>query len=63
MALPTVTESSCLEVPVGIDLLLTLLGEVFQSYLSVRYISQLVTHGKAVKIAKSVLRNIKTYFQ
>ena len=31
------------------DLPLSLLGEVFQRYLSVSHIVQLVTHGKAVK--------------
>ena len=40
------------------DLPLNLLGEVFQRYLSVRHLAQLVTHGKAVKIAKSVLCKI-----
>ena len=38
-----------------------LLGEVFQRYLSVRYIAQLVTHGKTVKIAKSVLCKISNF--
>ena len=46
MTLTTVTKSSCLDV-VGIaDLPLSLLGEVFQRYLSVRHIAWLVTHGK-----------------
>ena len=40
------------------DLPLNLLGEVFQRYLSIRHLAQLVTHGKAVKIAKSVLCKI-----
>ena len=34
---------------------LSSLGQVFQRYLSVRHIAQLVTQGKTVKIAKSVL--------
>ena len=37
---------------------LSLLGEVFQIYLSVRHIVQLVTHGKTVKIAKPILCKI-----
>ena len=37
---------------------LSLLGEGFQRYLSVRHIVQLVTHGKTVKSAKSVLCKI-----
>ena len=40
------------------DLPLSLSGEVFQRYLSVKHIAQLVTHGKTVKIAKSVLCKI-----
>ena len=38
-----------------VNLPLSLLGEVFQRYLAVRYIAQLVTQGKTVKIAKPVL--------
>ena len=58
MKLTTVTKSSCLDV-VGIaDLPLSLLGEVFQRYLSVRHIAWLVTHGKMMKTAKSVLCKI-----
>ena len=41
-----------------VDLPLSLLGEVFQRYLSVRHIAQLVTHGKTVRIVKSVLCKI-----
>ena len=41
-----------------VDLPLSLLGKVFQRYLSVRHIARLVTHGKTVKIAKSVLCKI-----
>ena len=57
-ALATVAKSSCLDVAEVVDLLLSLLGEIFQWYLSVRHIAQLVTHGKTVKIAKSVLCKI-----
>ena len=53
-----VTKSSCLDVAGAADLFLSLLGKVFQIYLSVRHMAQLVTHGKAVKIAKSALRKI-----
>ena len=49
---------SCLGVAGVADLLLSLLGEVFQRYLSVRHIAQLVTHRKTEKIAKSVLCKI-----
>ena len=35
-----------------------ILGEVFQRYLSVRNMAQLVTHGKTVRIVKSVLCKI-----
>ena len=38
-----------------VDLPLSLLGEVFQRHLAVRYIARLVTHSKTVKIAKPVL--------
>ena len=48
-------KSSCLNIMGVIVLLLSLLGEVFQRYLAVRYIAQLVTRGKSVKIAKPVL--------
>ena len=58
MALTNVMKSSCLYVAAVVDLLLSLLGEIFQRYLSVRPIAQLVTHGKTVKIAKSVLCKI-----
>ena len=37
-----------------VDLPLSLLGEGFQRYLSVRRIAQLVTHGKGVKLRKSM---------
>ena len=43
-------KSSCLHVAGVVDLPLTLLGEVFQRYLAVRYIPQLVTQSKTVKI-------------
>ena len=49
---------SCLGVSGVVDLLPSLLGEVFQRYLPVRHIAQLVTHGKTEKIAKSVLCKI-----
>ena len=52
------TKSSCLDVQEFVDLPLCLLGYVFQRYLSVRHIAQLVTHGKTVKIANSVLCKI-----
>ena len=42
----------------GCSLPLSLLGKVFQIYLSVWHIPRLVTHGKTVKIAKSVLCKI-----
>ena len=48
----SVTKSSCLDVVLFIYLPLSLLGEVFQRYLAVRYIAQLVTQGKTAKIAK-----------
>ena len=57
-ALTTVTKSSCLDVAGLVDFLLSLLGDVFQTYLSVRHIAQLVTHGKTVEVAKSVLCKI-----
>ena len=57
-ALTTVTKSSCLDVAGLADFLLSLLGDVFQTYLSVRHIAQLVTHGKTVEVAKSVLCKI-----
>ena len=41
-----------------VDLPLSLLGNVFQRYLSVGHVAQLVTHSKTVKIAKSVLCKI-----
>ena len=48
-ALTNVTRNSILVVAGVVDLPLSLLGEIFQRYLAVRYIAQLVTHGKAVK--------------
>ena len=45
-----VTKSSCLDVAGVVDLPLSLLGEVFQRYLAVRHIAQLVTHGKLRKL-------------
>ena len=41
-----VTKSSCLDFAGVVDLPLSLLGEVFQIYLLVRCIAQLLTHGK-----------------
>ena len=41
-----------------VDFPLRLLGEFLRRYLSVRHIAQLVTHGKTVRIAKSVLCKI-----
>ena len=38
-----------------VDLPLSLLGEIFQRHLAVRYIAQRVTQDKTVKIAKPVL--------
>ena len=37
------------------DFPLSLLGEAFHSYLSVKHIGQLVTHEKTLKVAKSVI--------
>ena len=48
--LTNVTIKSILDVAGVVDLPLSLLGEVFQRYLSVRHIAQLVTHGKTVKM-------------
>ena len=42
----------------GSQIYLGLLGEVFERYLSVKHIAQLMIHGKSVRIAKSVLCNI-----
>ena len=50
-----VTNSSCLDAVGVVDLSLSLLGEIFQRYLVVRYIAQLVAQGKTVKTAKLVL--------
>ena len=55
MVVTNVTKSSSLDVVWVIDLPLSLLGEVFQRYLAVRYIAQLVTQGKTAKIEKPVL--------
>ena len=41
-----------------VDLPLSLLGEDFQRYLSVIHTDQLLTHGKTVRVAKSVLYKI-----
>ena len=41
-----------------VDLLVSLLGELFQIFLSVRHIAQLPTHGKTVEILKSDLCKI-----
>ena len=58
MALSNVTKNCFLDVPGVVDLPLSLLGEVFQRYSSVRHIAQLVTQGKTVRIAKSALYKI-----
>ena len=42
-------KNSILDVAGVADLPLSLLGKVFQRYLSVRHMAQLVTHGKTVK--------------
>ena len=60
MVVTNATKSSWLDVVGVVDLLLRLLGEVFQTYLSVRHIAQLVKHGKTVKISKFVLCKIIT---
>ena len=52
MVVTNVTESTCLDAVGVVDLPLSLLGQVFQRYLAVRYIAQLVTQGKTAKIAK-----------
>ena len=52
MVVTNVTKRSSLDVVWVIDLPLSLLGEVFERYLAVRYIAQLVTQGKTAKIAK-----------
>ena len=52
------TKSSSLDVVRVVDLPLSLLGEVFQRYLSVRHIDQLETHDETVKIVNSVLCKI-----
>ena len=57
-ALTTVTKSSSLDVAGVVDLLVSLLGELFQIFLSVRHIAQLATHGKTVEILKSDLCKI-----
>ena len=61
MALSNLTKNCFLDVPGVVDLPLSLLGEVFQRYLSKvfqRHIAQLVTQGKTVRIAKSALYKI-----
>ena len=58
MVVTNATKSSWLDIVGVVDLPLRLLGEVFQRYLSVRHIAQLVTHGKTVRIVKSVLCKI-----
>ena len=55
MVVTNVTKSFCLDVVGVVDLPRSLLGEIFQRYLAVRYIAQLVTQGKTAKIAKPVL--------
>ena len=56
--LTNVTKNSILDNAGVEDLPLSLLGEVFQRYLSVSHIAQLVTYGKTVRIAKSVFCKI-----
>ena len=46
MVITNVTKSSWLDLVGVVDLPLSFLGEVFQRYLAVRYIAQLVTQGK-----------------
>ena len=58
MALTNVTKNFYLDAAGIVDLPLSLLGEVFRRYLSVRHIAQLVTHGKTVRIRKCVLYKI-----
>ena len=41
-----------------VDLPFSLLGEVFQSYLSVKHTGHLVTHSKTKRVAKSLLCKI-----
>ena len=55
MVVTNVTKSFCLDVVGVVDLPRSLLGEIFQRYLAVRYIAQLVTQGKTAKTAKPVL--------
>ena len=55
MVVTNVTKSFCLDVVGVVDLPRSLLGEIFQRYLAVRYIAQLVTQGKTAKITKPVL--------
>ena len=53
------SQKSCiLDVAGEVDLSLSLLGEVFQRYLSVSHTGQLVTQGKYVRAAKPVLCKI-----
>ena len=51
-------KNSILEVVGVVDLPLSLLVEVFQRYLSLKHIGQLVKHGKTVRVTKSVLYKI-----
>ena len=53
-----VTKSSCLDIAGFVDLPLSLLGEVFQRYLAVRHIAQLVAHGKTENFELPVLCKI-----
>ena len=50
MVVTNVTKSFCLDVVGVVDLPRSLLGEIFQRYLAVRYIAQLVTQGKTAKL-------------
>ena len=50
MVVTNVTKSFCLDVVGVVDLPRSLLGEIFQRYLAVRYIAQLVTKVKLRKL-------------
>ena len=54
MVVTNVTKRSCLDVVWLTDLPLSLLSEVFQRYLAVKYIAQPMTQGKTAKITKPV---------
>ena len=52
-----VTKSFCLDFAGVVDLPLSLLGEVFQRYLLVRHIAQLLTHGKTENTDVCLMQN------